>query len=88
MMYYSNVAAMSLKLSKPQLAQCPRLPLEGLFCCYSHRTCMQNRLEGYSYCARHILEDKNAPFKQCSYVSPKSSKRCPNAAHKMDKREG
>jgi len=49
---------------------------------------MQNRLEGYSYCARHILEDKNAPYKQCSYVSTKSGKRCPNAAHKMDKREG
>ncbi|KAK2186076.1 hypothetical protein NP493_204g09021 [Ridgeia piscesae] len=79
---------MSLKSSKPQLLQRPRLPVEGVFCCYSHRTCMQNRLEGYSYCARHILEDKNAPYKQCSYVSTKSGKRCPNAAHKMDKREG
>lgn len=55
---------------------------------YSHRVCMQNRLEGYEYCLRHILEDKNAPFKQCSYTSGKSGKKCTNAAPKSDRKDG
>ena len=65
---------------------CP--PPEGLFCMYPHRTCMQNRLEGYEYCARHILEDKNSVYKQGNYISGKSGKRCPCAAPKSDKKEG
>ncbi|WAR05797.1 KANL2-like protein [Mya arenaria] len=63
-------------------------PVEGLFCMYNHRVCMQNRLEGYEYCLKHILEDKNAPFKQCSYVSSKSSKRCTAASPKSDRKDG
>ncbi|KAG7323300.1 hypothetical protein KOW79_013002 [Hemibagrus wyckioides] len=38
--------------------------------------------------AAHILEDKNAPYRQCSYVSSKNGKRCPNAAPKPDKKDG
>lgn len=49
---------------------------------------MQNRLEGYEYCLRHILEDKNAPFKQCCYTSGKSGKRCANAAPKSERKDG
>ena len=49
---------------------------------------MQNRLEGYDYCAKHILEDKKAPYKQCHYTSNKTGKRCTNAAPKTDKRDG
>ncbi|KAK3584411.1 hypothetical protein CHS0354_023253 [Potamilus streckersoni] len=74
--------------SKAQLLRKPRQPIEGLFCSYSHRTCMQNRLEGYEFCLKHILEDKNAPFKQCSYTSSKNGKRCTNAAPKSDKKDG
>ena len=48
---------------------------------------MQNRLEGYEYCIRHILNDKNAPFRQCSYTHPQNGKRCPNAARKADRKE-
>ena len=59
-----------------------------LFCNYPHRKCMQSRVEGFEYCIHHILEDKNSPYKQCSYVSTKNGKRCPNAAHKSDRREG
>ena len=66
----------------------PKQPVEGLFCMYSHRVCMQNRLEGYEYCLRHILEDKNAPFKQCCYTSGKSGKRCTNASPKSDRKDG
>lgn len=66
----------------------PKQPVEGLFCMYSHRVCMQNRLDGYEYCLRHILEDKNAPFKQCCYSSGKSGKRCNNASPKSDRKDG
>ncbi|GAB1609345.1 KAT8 regulatory NSL complex subunit 2-like [Argonauta hians] len=62
-------------------------PVEGLFCNYSHRVCMQNRLDGSLYCLKHILEDKNTPFKQCSYVATKTGKRCPNAAPKAERKD-
>lgn len=48
---------------------------------------MQNRLEGYQFCIRHILQDKNAPFKQCSYTHPQNGKRCSNPARKVDKKD-
>lgn len=56
-------------------------------CGYTHRICLQNRLEGYEFCIRHILFDKNAPFKQCSYVHPQSNKRCPNAARRTERKD-
>ncbi|KFV11230.1 KAT8 regulatory NSL complex subunit 2, partial [Pterocles gutturalis] len=48
----------------------------------------QPRLEGQEFCLKHILEDRSAPFKQCSYVSAKNGKRCPNAAPKPEKKDG
>lgn len=56
-------------------------------CSYTHRICLQNRLEGSEYCIRHILSDKNAPFKQCSYIHPQSNKRCPNAARRTERKD-
>lgn len=56
-------------------------------CSYTHRICLQNRLEGSEYCIRHILSDKSAPFKQCSYIHPQSGKRCPNAARKTERKD-
>ncbi|XP_054161748.1 KAT8 regulatory NSL complex subunit 2-like [Oppia nitens] len=56
-------------------------------CAYVHRICLQNRLEGFNYCIRHILEDRSAPFRQCSYIHPQSGKRCPNAARRTDRRD-
>ncbi|XP_033099667.1 KAT8 regulatory NSL complex subunit 2-like isoform X2 [Anneissia japonica] len=61
---------------------------ESLFCNYSPRICMQNRMDGFEYCRRHILEDKSAPFKQCNYISTKNGKRCSQAAPKSDKKDG
>jgi len=58
-----------------------------LLCSYPHRTCMRNKLEGFDYCIRHILEDRNAPYKQCSYVSSRTGHRCAEAALKTEKRE-
>ncbi|OTF69842.1 C3Hc3H DNA binding domain containing protein, partial [Euroglyphus maynei] len=57
------------------------------FCLYPHRFCLQNRLDGYNYCIRHILFDKNAPFKQCSYIHPQTNKRCSKAARRYDRRD-
>uniref|UniRef100_A0A2C9JTQ5 KAT8 regulatory NSL complex subunit 2 n=1 Tax=Biomphalaria glabrata TaxID=6526 RepID=A0A2C9JTQ5_BIOGL len=60
---------------------------DGSFCKYTHRVCMQNCMDGYEYCIRHILEDKTAPFKQCTFMT-KSGKRCPVAAPKQDRKDG
>ncbi|XP_076840480.1 KAT8 regulatory NSL complex subunit 2 isoform X2 [Brachyhypopomus gauderio] len=57
-------------------------------CAYTQRPCSQSRLEGWEFCIKHILEDKNAPYRQCSYVSSKNGKRCPNAAPKPEKKDG
>lgn len=57
-------------------------------CAFTQRACTQPRIEGWDFCIKHILEDKNAPYRQCSYVSSKNAKRCPNAAPKPDKKDG
>ncbi|XP_015790052.1 KAT8 regulatory NSL complex subunit 2 [Tetranychus urticae] len=54
-------------------------------CSYIHRICLQNKLDGFDYCIRHILVDKSAPFKQCTFIHPISNKRCPNAARKSER---
>ncbi|XP_073470184.1 KAT8 regulatory NSL complex subunit 2 isoform X1 [Aquarana catesbeiana] len=61
---------------------------EALSCAYTHRPCSQPRIEGYEFCIKHILEDRNAPYKQCSYVSNKNGRRCTVAAPKPDKKDG
>ncbi|XP_053155792.1 KAT8 regulatory NSL complex subunit 2 isoform X2 [Hemicordylus capensis] len=76
-----------LPSSRGRLTPVPR-PQEALSCASAHRPCSQPRLEGHEFCIKHILEDRNAPFKQCSYVSTKNGKRCPNAAPKPEKKDG
>ncbi|XP_027763669.1 KAT8 regulatory NSL complex subunit 2 isoform X2 [Empidonax traillii] len=76
-----------LPTSRGRLTPVPR-PQEPLACAFSPRPCSQPRLEGQEFCIKHILEDRNAPFKQCSYVSAKNGKRCPNAAPKPEKKDG
>ncbi|XP_013361170.1 PREDICTED: KAT8 regulatory NSL complex subunit 2 [Chinchilla lanigera] len=61
---------------------------EPLPCASAQRACSQPRLDGQEFCLKHILEDRNAPFKQCGYVSAKNGKRCPSAAPKPEKRDG
>ncbi|XP_022911864.1 KAT8 regulatory NSL complex subunit 2 isoform X2 [Onthophagus taurus] len=56
-------------------------------CTYKPFECTQLTLDGYNYCLRHILEDKNAPFKQCSYVYTANGKRCYMPALKSDKKD-
>lgn len=63
-------------------------PSTAQFCNYSPRVCMRTRLDGYEFCVRHILEDKNSPYKQCTYVSGKTNRRCTAAAPRLEKRDG
>lgn len=77
-----SVKTQGIKTTKLQ-----SLAKEETFCKYTHRTCMQNCVDGYDYCIRHILEDKAAPFKQCTYMT-KSGKRCPTAAPKHERKDG
>lgn len=56
-------------------------------CLYASYECTQPCLEGYSYCARHILEDSNAPYKQCAFVYNTNGRKCQNPAPKLDRRD-
>ncbi|XP_006755551.1 PREDICTED: KAT8 regulatory NSL complex subunit 2 isoform X3 [Myotis davidii] len=76
-----------LPTNRGRITPVPR-PQEPLSCSFTHRPCSQPRLEGQEFCIKHILEDKNAPFKQCSYISTKNGKRCPSAAPKPEKKDG
>ncbi|XP_068999664.1 KAT8 regulatory NSL complex subunit 2 isoform X1 [Embiotoca jacksoni] len=76
-----------LPSSRSRVTQTAR-PQELQACSFSQRPCSQPRLEGLDFCIKHVLEDKNAPYKQCSYVSAKNGKRCPNAAPKAERKDG
>lgn len=60
--------------------------LERPFCAYLHKICLNNRLEGHKYCIDHIMNDKTAPYRQCTYVHSVTGRRCIRAAHKVDRR--
>lgn len=60
--------------------------MERPFCAYLHKVCLNNRLEGHKYCIDHIMNDKTAPFRQCTFVHATSGRRCARAAHKVDRR--
>lgn len=75
-----------LPSSRGRVTQAARAQ-EPQTCSYTQRPCSQPRLEGLEFCIKHVLEDKNAPYRQCSYMSNKNGKRCPNAAPKPEKKE-
>lgn len=54
-------------------------PVDGKrLCSFSQKICKQHRLNGFAFCIRHILEDKNSPFKQCQYKTKANGERCFN----------
>lgn len=53
-------------------------------CNFKGYRCPQMCIDGFLYCIRHILEDENAPFQQCSFTYSYTMKRCPQAATKCD----
>lgn len=46
--------------------------------------CSLPRIEGYEYCLKHILQEPDAPYKQCAYLYPGNNKRCSQPAPKYD----
>lgn len=62
-------------------------PKQAHTCLYTSYECTQPCLEGYNYCAKHILEDPNAPFKQCDFVYNTNGRKCQNPAPKVDRRD-
>ena len=60
---------------------------DRLACSYPAYECGGQRVEGYEYCIRHILEDKSAPYRPCGYVYSGNGRRCAMPTPKADKRE-
>jgi hypothetical protein len=92
LMFSSSAATLShmqqLRLRQHNKAMLLRRLEDGSdLCNYTHRICLQNKLDGFDHCIRHILYDKNNTFRQCSFVHPQSHKRCPNAARKTERKE-
>ena len=56
-------------------------------CTYKPYECTQLTLDGFNYCLKHILQDKAAPYKQCSYIYASNGKRCQLAAPKIEKKD-
>lgn len=56
-------------------------------CAYASYECTQLTLDGYKYCAKHILQDKNAPYRQCNFIYASNGKRCHLPAPKTDKKD-
>jgi KAT8 regulatory NSL complex subunit 2 len=56
-------------------------------CTYKPYECTQLTLDGFNYCLKHILQDKTAPYKQCSYIYASNGKRCQLAAPKIEKKD-
>ncbi|XP_032241197.1 KAT8 regulatory NSL complex subunit 2 [Nematostella vectensis] len=56
-------------------------------CCYSQRVCSLEKLKGFDFCHKHILEDKASPFKPCDFLAKSNGKRCTNPAPKLPDKE-
>ena len=70
-------------------ARAASLPPDGLLCNYSPHLCHGQRLQGYEFCIRHILEDKSAPYKPCAYtVESGGGRGCPRAAPRTNRGQG
>uniref|UniRef100_A0A182QD86 KAT8 regulatory NSL complex subunit 2 n=1 Tax=Anopheles farauti TaxID=69004 RepID=A0A182QD86_9DIPT len=52
-------------------------------CANTQYECTLPRVESYAYCFRHILQDPNAPYKQCEFVFP-NGRRCLEPSPKYD----
>ncbi|XP_044740441.1 KAT8 regulatory NSL complex subunit 2 isoform X2 [Chrysoperla carnea] len=57
-------------------------------CNYEPHECRHVRVENHNYCHLHILEDENAPFKQCAYIYNSTGKKCYMPASKNDNKQG
>uniref|UniRef100_A0A1Q3F370 KAT8 regulatory NSL complex subunit 2 n=1 Tax=Culex tarsalis TaxID=7177 RepID=A0A1Q3F370_CULTA len=56
-------------------------------CSNASYECSLPRLENFSFCKRHILQDARAPFKQCAFFFASNGKRCLEPAPKYDNKK-
>jgi KAT8 regulatory NSL complex subunit 2 len=49
--------------------------------------CSLQRIDGYEYCIRHILQDPKAPYKQCTFTYSSNGKRCTQATPRSDQKK-
>lgn len=75
------------KTTMPVTTTATKKPKQKQVCLYASYECTQPCLEGYNYCAKHILEDSTAPFKQCGFVYNTNGRKCQNPAPKLDRRD-
>ncbi|XP_071576277.1 KAT8 regulatory NSL complex subunit 2-like isoform X2 [Temnothorax nylanderi] len=81
-----------MKIPKPTMptstaTTITKRPKQAQSCHYASYECMQFCLEGYLYCAKHILEDSTAPYKPCAFVYNSNGRKCQNPAPKLDRRD-
>lgn len=62
-------------------------PKQTQTCTYSSYECTQLCLDGFNYCSKHILEDPNAPYKECGFLYNTNGRKCQNPAPKLDRRD-
>lgn len=62
--------------SPKQIKNVPRKIAVAARCAFKKYNCSHVPLPSYSYCQKHILEDRNAPFKQCSFVFASTGEKC------------
>ncbi|XP_017884728.1 KAT8 regulatory NSL complex subunit 2 isoform X2 [Ceratina calcarata] len=76
------------KTTMPTMTTTPtKKPKQTQTCTYSSYECTQSCLEGFNYCAKHILEDPNAPYKECGFLYNTNGRKCQNPAPKLDRRD-
>ncbi|XP_066142910.1 KAT8 regulatory NSL complex subunit 2-like isoform X1 [Euwallacea fornicatus] len=56
-------------------------------CAYESYECSLLSLDNSKYCIKHVLKDKNAPYKQCNFTYQYNGKRCNLPAPKGDKKD-
>ena len=44
-----------------------------MFDVFRPHLCHGQRLQGYEFCIKHILEDKTAPYRPCAYTAESQS---------------
>lgn len=65
--------------------QCHHHRQKNQTCTFTSYECSQKCLDGYAYCKNHILQDPNAPYKQCTYVYNTNGRKCTNP--KLDRKD-
>jgi len=81
-----NIQPISTPLVSPaplNVIQSRQVSPQVMLCQSIVGSCMKMALKNYNYCYKHILEDSNSPFQQCSFVSFADQKHCPNPAPKL-----